>query len=315
MYSIATFDLVQNETAKAEEEERDMVDLLVEKDVTVVYLCDADGFTPLLRAAHSYRLKIAARILHHCPQSIKQFDSRYGRNLFHLINFSRNDDMAQVFNKMPQMKHLLTLLDNEKNTPLHVAIEQHRFGTAKFLMEHLKDNRSHYDLLNKDGKTAIDMLYQVQDCPRWFQDFLTSKWMDLPTNVTYSMYGVHVSYMKDYMGVIGVVAALLTTITFTAAFTVPGGYDQNKGTPIMGGKVAYQVFMVTDVVGMCSSMMVLFCLLWFLNSGRMKYEGSELVDLSLALLQISFYATLIAFMTGVYVTTVTDVHWLAIFTC
>lgn len=61
--------------------------------------------------------------------------------------------------------------------------------------------------------------------------------------------------------------------------------------------------------------MVLFCLLWFLNTGQLEEEGSALVDSSIGLLQLSFYSTLIAFMTGVYVTILQDIQWLAIFTC
>lgn len=127
------------------------------------------------------------------------------------------------------------------------------------------------------------------------------------------MYGIRYSNMKEYMGSLGVVAALFTTMTFGAAFAVPGGYDSN-GTPIMLRKAAFQAFMVTDVLGMCSSVMVIFCLLLFLNSGRIEDEGSALVDLSVTLLQVSFYSTLIAFMAGVYVTMFDNSHGLAIFT-
>lgn len=150
-----------------------------------------------------------------------------------------------------------------------------------------------------------------------FQEFLLSKSLELP-EVAWSgktLYGIQHSDMKEYMGTLGVVSALLATMTFTAAFTVPGGYNDETGTPILAKKVAFQIFMFTDVVGMCSSIMVLFCLLWFLNTGQLEEEGSALVDSSIGLLQLSFYSTLIAFMTGVYVTIMPDIQWLAIFTC
>lgn len=117
------------------------------------------------------------------------------------------------------------------------------------------------------------------------------------------------------MNPIGLVAALLTTITFTAAFAVPGGYAEN-GVPFLVRKVAFHAFMFADVIGMCSSMMVLFCLLWFLIAYHNDdQEELMLVDLTIGLLQVSFYSTLVAFMTGVYVTTFSHIRWLAICTC
>uniref|UniRef100_A0A803LRQ1 RNA polymerase Rpb4/RPC9 core domain-containing protein n=1 Tax=Chenopodium quinoa TaxID=63459 RepID=A0A803LRQ1_CHEQI len=63
-----------------------------------------------------------------------------------------------------------------------------------------------------------------------------------------SLYGIHHSDMKEYMGTLAVVAALLATITFTAAFTVPGGYNNEKGTPIVAKTLAFQVFMISEAL-------------------------------------------------------------------
>lgn len=125
------------------------------------------------------------------------------------------------------------------------------------------------------------------------------------------------------MNTLGLVAVLLATMTFTAAFTIPGGYN-DQGLPILANQtmvdnnhkaIAFQVFMVADVVGMCSAIMVLSCIFWFSSSGKIEEEGSALVDLSIGLLQLSFSATLIAFMSGVYATIIVDLKWVAIFTC
>lgn len=143
-----------------------MVDLILQKDVTLVYLCDAEGLTPFLRAVLHRRLKVAARILHHCPQSIKQYDSQLGRSIFHLISFERNDDMIEEFCKVPQMKHLMTINDDKGNSALHTSIKQRRFGTVKFLMEK-QDDKMNYRLINEEGKTVGDVLAKTQNVPRW----------------------------------------------------------------------------------------------------------------------------------------------------
>lgn len=127
------------------------------------------------------------------------------------------------------------------------------------------------------------------------------------------MYGITKPQMKDYVNTMGVIAALLATISFTAAFTVPGGLIQEKGTPIFIKDAAFQMFMVFNVLTMCLSMVVLFCLLWILAI-RDHRKSVKLMDFSMSLLQISFYTILIAFMTGVYATIQPVKHWMALYT-
>jgi hypothetical protein len=50
---------------------------------------------------------------------------------------------------------------------------------------------------------------------------------------------------KKYTSNTSVVAILIATITFAAAFTLPGGYSTdagNEGHPIMARKLAFQAF-------------------------------------------------------------------------
>ncbi|KAL2932699.1 Ankyrin repeat-containing protein ITN1 [Bienertia sinuspersici] len=102
------------------------------------------------------------------------------------------------------------------------------------------------------------------------------------------------------MSSMNVIAALLTTITFTAAFTVPGGLKEEEGTPLLMASVAFQVFIVSDVIAMCLSMMVLFCLLWIVATDKRK--SVMIQDFAVSLLLASFVATLFTFMAGVYAT-------------
>ena len=82
-----------------------------------------------------------------------------------------------------------------------------------------------------------------------------------------SVWGIPTINVKNYVSTMGVVAALITAITFTAAFTVPGGLFQDNGTPIFLKKAAFQVSMISDVVAMCLSMIILFCFLWIMAAG------------------------------------------------
>ena len=127
-----------------------------------------------------------------------------------------------------------------------------------------------------------------------------------------SLSGVPTGFVKDYINTIGVIAALLATITFTAAFTVPGGLNPYNGAPLLMKRAAFRVFLVSDILALCLSMMILFFLL---SITGIEKERVVLLDLVIFLLKQSFYATLVAFMTGLYVTTISSASWVAILAC
>ena len=129
-----------------------------------------------------------------------------------------------------------------------------------------------------------------------------------------STYGVRRANIKDSAGSLSIIAGLLATITFAAAFQVPGGFNGDSGSPVLLQRVAFQVFMVSDAIAVCSSMLVLFSSLWVMGSNK-SYDSFILLDICFFLLQASFYATLVAFMTGVYVATASKTLWLGIFSC
>ena len=55
-------------------------------------------------------------------------------------------------------------------------------------------------------------------------------------------------WMKDTASQCMVVAALIATIVFAAAFTFPGGYDQNDGFPIFSKNLPFIIFAVADAI-------------------------------------------------------------------
>ena len=59
--------------------------------------------------------------------------------------------------------------------------------------------------------------------------------------------------MKDTSSSSTVVGALIVTITFAAAFTFPGGYDQNNGFPMFLGAKLFKVFMTSNAVALFTS--------------------------------------------------------------
>ena len=74
-----------------------------------------------------------------------------------------------------------------------------------------------------------------------------------------------------------VVAALIATVTFAAAFTLPGGYknDQgpNKGTAILAKNDAFIIFVISDAMSMVFSICAIF-----IHFYMAYFQGLEIID-------------------------------------
>jgi cadmium resistance protein CadD (predicted permease) len=101
-----------------------------------------------------------------------------------------------------------------------------------------------------------------------------------------------------------VVAALIATVTFAAAFTLPGGYKRNQGTAILAKKYAFKIFIISDTISMVSSICAVF-----IHFYMAYFEGLEMIDkvtttklLSYAMLfiVIGMDTMIVAFISGIY---------------
>lgn len=62
-----------------------------------------------------------------------------------------------------------------------------------------------------------------------------------------------------------VVAGLIITVTFAAAFSIPGGYSSDvpdKGLAVLRRRPAFWAFMITDAIALFSSIIVALLLIW-----------------------------------------------------
>jgi hypothetical protein len=100
---------------------------------------------------------------------------------------------------------------------------------------------------------------------------------------------------KSYIGV----ATLILTITFAAAFTVPGGNNQETGTPIFLHEKIFNIFIIADALSIfisASSVLVFIGILTSRYAGRdfLKVLPLKLV-LALVLLLLSVCSMMVAF--------------------
>lgn len=60
-------------------------------------------------------------------------------------------------------------------------------------------------------------------------------------------------WAKDTASSFTIVGTLIITIMFAAAFTVPGGNNQDNGSPIFIGKNAFSLFIIADALSLIAS--------------------------------------------------------------
>ncbi|KAI3963526.1 hypothetical protein MKW92_025726 [Papaver armeniacum] len=118
------------------------------------------------------------------------------------------------------------------------------------------------------------------------------------------------AWMKDTSGSCMVVSALIATVAFAAAFTVPGGNisDSNStknGTPVFLGKTSFTMFAVADAISLFSSItsVLMFLAIYTSRYAEMDFLKSlpQKLIIGLATLFISMAAILVAFGASLYI--------------
>nr|GEV87195.1 reverse transcriptase domain-containing protein [Tanacetum cinerariifolium] len=181
-----------------------------------------------------------------------------GYNLFHLAIKERQ---VQVYNLVYQMSGHKAFAANElhgEENALHIAAKlapSHRLstitGAALQMQRELQWYKEvenfvepqHVNALNKDLKTP------------WM--VFTDEHKDLLKEGQ--------QWMKDTATSCTVVAALIVTITFAAAITVPGG-NKDDGKPVFLDERAFMLFMISDAFALFSSSTSLLMFLGILTS-------------------------------------------------
>ncbi|KDO36233.1 hypothetical protein CISIN_1g030637mg [Citrus sinensis] len=116
-----------------------------------------------------------------------------------------------------------------------------------------------------------------------------------------------------------VVAALIATVTFAAAFTLPGGYKSdtedgpNRGTAILSKNTAFQAFVISDAIAMVLSLSAVF--VHFILSLKYFKKFIFLFVFALYFTVFAMEAMMVAFVTGTYAMLATPSLGLAIATC
>ena len=113
--------------------------------------------------------------------------------------------------------------------------------------------------------------------------------------------------MKETATSCTVVGALIVTIMFAAAFTVPGGTDQNTGFPMFLHKKMFMLFILSDAISLFSSTTSVLMFLGILTSRYAEEDflkslpkkmiiGLSTLFFSIATMMIAFCSALLVML-------------------
>jgi hypothetical protein len=112
-----------------------------------------------------------------------------------------------------------------------------------------------------------------------------------------------------------VVAALIATVAFATSSTVPGGVKEGVGLPTLEGKPAFNIFAISSLVALCSSVTALVFFLSILTS---RYQEEDFAMdlprkllLGLTSLFTSIASILLSFCSGHFFVLKDDLRYVA----
>uniref|UniRef100_A0A0D3HK63 PGG domain-containing protein n=1 Tax=Oryza barthii TaxID=65489 RepID=A0A0D3HK63_9ORYZ len=301
----------------------DVLRVFLEHDQSLGYITTTNG-TPLLNAA-AYRGHIGAarELLKHCPDA--PCCSANGWTCLHQAVHAGNTEFFEFIMRTPQLQRLVNMRDSSGKTALHYAVMKRN---PKMVAALLSRKDVDYTMVDNSAQTASSHLWDAKDAKTliWNEvsmlmlradpedaTCLSNLLEEAKQKVTNESRKDVKSLTQSYTNNTSLVAILIATITFAAAFTLPGGYSSDDGHPIMARKLAFQAFLISDTLAMCSSLAVAFvCIL-------SRSEDLEFLlyyrTITRNLMWLAYMATTTAFATGLYTVLAPRILWLAIGIC
>ncbi|KAG4153460.1 hypothetical protein ERO13_D04G184600v2 [Gossypium hirsutum] len=268
-----------------------VVEELLKRDVSAAYIGDKKrGMTPLLMAARQGYGGTCSKILSLCPDCCEKVD-KIGLNLLHYMAF--RDSVFPLGSSIFKRGGAEIVYGSVRNL---MELEG-AFGiTPQEAHNTLRSKKQHQKQVCKQIKELLEELENDQVAEEPVRHFR------LPNVSTERLEAIRNTHL--------IVAALIATVTFAAAITVPGGLESEKGskqgTPFLIHEAAFKVFVVTNALAFIFSVSALFIYFGVLDIllSRFKFWRQTVLYRTRSVSGLLGYATLammIAFSTGSYV--------------
>ncbi|XP_031279200.1 ankyrin repeat-containing protein NPR4-like [Pistacia vera] len=250
--------------------------------------------TPLIMAARTGIKEIVYEILKEYPEAVDHV-SENEQNILHVAIMHRNEKIFNLIQKkVINLHRFASKIDHNGYTILHHVADMTYYhatrpGPAFQLQEELEWSKrvkeimpNHYDIhRNKNNMTAEKLFEEkhkekLNDAKKWVKKVASS---------------------------CSVVAVLVASVVFAAAYTVPGGTNK-RGLPNFLDSSLFLVFTIMDVISLASSFTSLVMFLSILTSPlKMKdfrVTLPQILTIGFTFLFISVITTMITFAVSLF---------------
>nr|XP_024933594.2 ankyrin repeat-containing protein ITN1-like [Ziziphus jujuba var. spinosa] len=255
--------LVHDQTSKLLSHMCEMIKALDRNKMRELHVIEA-----LFLAVERGNVEFVRSMLNANPE-LGVIQDEYCRNIFmHAIQF-RQPKIFSLIYKFNLKSSAKSAVAYQKNNMLHIAAKLARNPQ-----------------LNRIPGAALQMQSELQ----WFQEVksIVPSWALNQKNLVSNMTPDELftddhkqlvieaeKWMKETATSCTVVGALIITIMFAAAFTVPGGNNQDSGFPIFLNKKTFMIFIISDALSLFSSTTSVLMFLGILTS---RYAEQDFLE-------------------------------------
>ncbi|XP_034677667.1 protein ACCELERATED CELL DEATH 6-like [Vitis riparia] len=315
-----------------------LVDHLLQLKPSNGSFLDGNLATPAHMAAENGHLNVLKLFVKRCRYWIELLNNHH-QNILHVAAQNGHLKVVRYIQNMFMVNDLLNETDEDRNTPLHLAAAKLHSSIVSTLVQTGNMDTS---AINKKGETSLGVARKFQlvspsnkrnECTNGNQAQATpnetgcardekieakkqrtieilnaasarqaKKLEGILEQKDLIIESIRYKRRKEMVGTLIVMATLVATVTFTAAFTLPGGIQSegpHQGMAVLTRKAAFKAFIVTDTVAMTTSMTAAVIL--FTSSLNDETNKWNLHFISLQLLWMSLASMGMAFLTGLFI--------------
>ncbi|KAA0043147.1 hypothetical protein IC582_028843 [Cucumis melo] len=238
--------------------------------------------TPLLLAAANGIIEIVQQIVHVYPQAV-DYVTVNQRNVLHVAIAHRQKQVFKwIQNHRLIMTRLVTRIDALGFTALH------HVGITKFY-----PGGYHGPALQLQHELKWYERVQSQIPPLYNMHHNKMKWTarDFFYKTLEKMLDDAKQWLKKTSESCSVVAVLVATVVFAAAYTVPGGLNTKTGSPVLLTEPIYIVFTVMDIIALATALTSVVLFLSILTSSFKMEEFLHTLPMKLSIgFQLLFFS-------------------------
>nr|POE69645.1 ankyrin repeat-containing protein [Quercus suber] len=293
---------------------------------------DIQGMSALHISAREGHCDVMSAIIETFPYTCELLDNR-GRTALHLAAESGRTKAVKILLSSSAFRDLINDQENEKgNTAMHLATIKRRYKVLILLAD---DTRVEKRATNKEGKTVADilqldkLLWWTQILALWWIEIMSEKLMlmrwdrgedflsleqEVERETTEEQIAENEGHAAKVQGGTGaannivdleelkkynvVVMTLVTTVTFAAAFQVPGGYDSHGKANLVKSR-DFGYFLMYDTFSFGSSAASLLIYFAMPAIEKMTFVQKIVQPLAVFLSMISLLSMYFAFASGI----------------